>query len=462
MKRDALLKEVSKRLSGRRLIWAGLRGDDVEPLADLSQLAGSFTIANTYARSPHIDALSYEDLSGVRVDPEVWDIDEHLGAVETAEFRRSLLRALSVPSALLPYRPSKFLSALWFARRDRCQNLGLFGGHQAAFEHKPWVETAVAELGLPHIPWVYVADEDQLHTHKLLERGPIMLRESRTSGGEGLVRVTDPHELTAQWPHVDEAFVSVSPYLTGGIPVNVGATVWHNGVTVHYPSVQLIGIAGCVTRPFGYCGNDFGLARDLDPKLIDSIERSTITIGAWLRSQGYLGTFGVDFLLHQGKLLFTEINPRFQGSTTASSWLSVENGEGCLLLEHLAALLRKPAPSERPLRDRVKELPDLAHLVVHWTGPHAARLDPQPLISAMSRIRRGNWSDVLTNPKIITSRGASVARITVRDRLTTSGFDLSEPYRSTVDAWNRAALATQPYQPQEVCLEIPHDSRQGR
>lgn len=368
MNRAVLLRQVSAKLGNRRLVWAGIRGDDAEPLADLPQFEAAYTIINPYSRRLSVEGVAYEDLTGVRVDLEAWDIDDHLGAVETATFRRAMLQALAAPSALLPYRPSSFLSAIWFARRGRCLNLGLFGGHQAAFEHKPWVETSIAGLGVPTIPWTYIADEEQLRTEEMLRQGAVMLRRSRTSGGEGIVRVDDPGQVRAQWPRVAEAFVSVAPFIEGGLPVNVGATAWHDGVTVHYPSIQLIGIPACVTRPFGYCGNDYGLASHLDRRVLDRIETSTAAIGNWLRSYGYRGTFGVDFLVRDGVPLFTEINPRFQGSTHASCQLSVGAGESCLMLEHLAAVLGMDAPPQRPVRELAAEAPPLAHFVVHWTG----------------------------------------------------------------------------------------------
>ena len=248
------------------------------------------------------------------------------------EFRESLLRDLAQPSALLPYRPSGFLSAIAFARRDSCLNLGLFGAHQAVFEHKPWVEMMVADLGIPHLAWTYVADEEMTTARQMLSDGPIMLRTSRSSGGAGIVRVDDPDEVVGHWPRQSDAFASVSRFLEGAVPVNIAATVWHDGVTLCHPSVQLVGIPECTTRPFGYCGNDFGLARDLDDATWVSVEASVIAIGRWLRGYGYLGTFGVDFIVHDGVPLFTEVNPRFQGSTHASSQISREAGESCVVL----------------------------------------------------------------------------------------------------------------------------------
>jgi hypothetical protein len=433
--RAALLREVSAELGHRRLVWAGIRGDDAEPLADLPQFEGAYTIINAYSRRLSVDGQAYEDLTGVRVDLETWDIDDHLGAPETARFRRAMLQALSVPSALLPYRPSSFLSAIYFARRDRCRNLGLFGGHQAAFEHKPWVETSLSDRGVRTIPWTYVADEEQLRTDDMLKRGPLILRRSRTSGGEGIVQVANAEELRHQWPRASEAFVGVAPYLSDGVPVNVGATAWHDGVTVHYPSVQLIGIPDCVTRRFGYCGNDYGRVKDLDRAILDEIETATVTIGDWLRSFGYRGTFGVDFLVHDGVPLFTEVNPRFQGSTHASCKLAIEAGESCLMLEHLAASMGMSAPPRRPLAELAAEAPALAHFVVHWTGDEAERLDPSPLIRLAMTAGRSIRAEVQTRPALFTERGAAVARIVCRESVTWTGFELTEPWAGVVSTW---------------------------
>jgi hypothetical protein len=437
--RATLLREVSAALGNRRLVWAGIRGDDAEPLADLPQFEAAYTIINAYSRRLSVDGAAYEDLTGVRVDLETWDIDDHLGAAATATFRRAMLQALSVPSALLPYRPSSFLSAICFARRNRCLSLGLFGGHQAAFEHKPWVETSIAGLGVPTIPWTYIADEEQLRTEEMLRHGAVILRRSRTSGGEGIVRVDDAGQARVQWPHVAEAFVSVAPFLAGGVPVNVGATAWHDGVTTHYPSIQLIGIPDCVTRPFGYCGNDYGLAKQLDRPVLDQIESSTTTIGNWLRSYGYRGTFGVDYLVHDGVPLFTEINPRFQGSTHASCQLAIDAGESCLMLEHLAAILGMAAPRQRPIRELTAEAPPLAHFVVHWVGDEDEHLDPAPLVRLAMAASRTIRAEVLTRPALVTQRGAAIARIVCRDAVTRTGFELAEPFAGVVSQWNAGA-----------------------
>lgn len=419
-------------LGDRRLIWAGIRGDDAESLGDVPQFEASFTIINAYDRRPLHASVAYEDATGTRVDLETWDIDDHPDAAATTGFRRGLLRAMSVPSAMLPYRPSQFLSAIAFARQDRCLNLGLSGGQQFAFEHKPWVESAIARLGVPSLGWKYIADEEQFDAERLLDRGPVIVRRSRTSGGEGLVRVDGPDGLAAAWPRGTEGFASVAPYLDDALPVNVGAVVWRDGVSVGLPSVQLIGISECVARPFGYCGNDFARVKGLSDSELDAVEVETVAVGDWLRSQGYRGAFGVDYLVREGLPIFTEVNPRFQGSTRASAQLSVELDEPCLLLEHMAAVLGLARPHQVPLRHRVREMGDLAQVVLHNTASHSLTADTEGLWASLSRLEDDVRMDVALPRGVMAAPGATIARFTFPSALTDTGFDLRGDVRSVL------------------------------
>lgn len=435
MNRKEMVGAVRAELDGRRVVWAGLRGDDVEPLTDLPELAGAFSIYSEYGRRGSVSSLAYESITGVRVDPETWDIDEHLDEEAPQQFRTALLRALARRSVLVPYRPSQFLSSIQFARSELCEPLGVAGVLQSALEHKPWVETALK--GIPRIPWKYIADEEQLSATTLFDGQPVVLRRSRTSGGEGITRVDDADELASSWSHGNESFLAVGPFVEG-IPVNIGAVVWESGTTLHHASVQLIGVPGLVTREFGYCGNDFGAVRELDPAVIDEIESSTRTIGDWLRRHGFLGAFGVDFLVHEGRALFTEVNPRFQGSTHASAQLDIEAGESCLLLEHVAAWLRVPAPPSRSLRAIVEDTPDFAHFVAHWDGP-ASRLDVRQLTTRARALPGTVRVELLPDREIVCEPGSAILRWTGRDRITSDGYSLYPAFQG-VDC--RIALPT--------------------
>ena len=448
MNRTELLQQISGRLEGRKLIWFGTRGDDVESVTELREFAAAFSIIGAYQRRHSIDSLALEDLSGRRVDLDAYEIDEEPDHEAFAEFRRSALRALSVPSAVFTYRPSVFVSALCFARRDRCRYLGMFKDHQSAFEHKPWVESSLRDLGVPSIPWTYVADEDQLESMRFLHDGPVMLRRSRSSGGTGLVKVDDATQLASNWPKQAEAYVSVAPFIDGGVPLNVGAVVWPDGVTMHPASIQLIGIPSLTTRPFGYCGNDFGAANEMERATLEAVEAHVITVADWLRRNGFLGAFGVDFLVKDGVPLFTEVNPRFQGSTHLSCEISVELDESCILLDHLAACLGLDVPRSMQLTDYQLARPS-AHLVLHSTANTERYIDGSEAVAVLRRAHGFRRADVLTSTDWLTDPGATIARVTMDGPITTTGFDVAAEW---ADATSGAAgAATQSYS-----LSRPH------
>lgn len=424
--RRDLLAGVSRALGDRELVWFGTRGDDVESIADLPELTAVFSIISAYALRSRIRSGSLEQLSGIRVDLDAFEIDDLPHDPPVDRLRDLLLRALAPRTAVATYRPSRFLSAVAFARRGSCRYLGMFKDHAAAFEHKPWVETAVADLGIPHIPWTYVADSEQLTTLRFFDRGPVMLRRSRTSGGVGLTRVEDPGELARCWPAEDEAYVSVAPFIEAATPINVGAVVWRDGITIHPASLQLIGVSELTRRPFGYCGNDFGAFRQLDGVQVRDIEDAVLKVGTWLGERGYRGAFGVDFLIDEhGRPLFTEVNPRFQGSTHASAEISVQAGESCVLLEHLGALLGLPSPPSRTLTDWADTAGNLAHFVVHSLLAAPTEADTADLVRFLVRQGDVRRVDVIAPDGLLIEPDATTMRVTVDGRVTTTGFELS-------------------------------------
>ena len=437
VKRSDALQAISSRLKGRRLVWFGTRGDDSESAASIPEFTASFSILASHRRRHSVRSHSLEELSGVRVDLDTYEIDEEPNVEAFATFRKAALQALAGPTAVFTYRPSVLVSALCFARRDSCRYLGMFKDFQAAFEHKPWVESSIRGLGVPSIPWHYVADEDQLDSLSDLNLGPVMLRRSRSSGGTGLVRVASFTELQENWPRQVEAYVSVAPYIDEGVPLNIGGVVWHDGVTLHPLSLQLIGQPECTNRPFGYCGNDYATVQAIDAPIVTQIQHDTIQIGQWLRTHGYLGAFGVDFLVKDGVALFTEVNPRFQGSTHLSSEISTAMEESCIVLDHLAALIGLDAPPTLNLTDYFDDSA-CSHLVVHWIGPEAARVDGAQLVAEFDHSSGLRRSDVVVRPSVLCQPNSTVARLTFDGSLSTTGFDLDRTTADTVSNWRSA------------------------
>lgn len=424
--RDQMIQAISARLGKRSLYWMGIRGDDARSLADIPQFSGSFSIINQYSYQPLLYAEAYEDIDEFhfRVDLDEWDIDNYLKSEPTKVFRHLMFTAVGRDaSAITAYRPSLFLSAITFSRQDRCLYLGMYVGQQHVFEHKPWVEMGVRSVDVPSVEWRYIADEDQLETLALLSQGPVVVRPSRGSGGVGMARVDAVRSLQSLWPSGDEFFASVSTYMDNCIPLNIGAVVWDDGVTMHHLSVQLIGLPCSTKRQFGYCGNDFGLVSELDPSTISQVEQHTVRIGNWLKTQGYRGAFGVDYLVNQGKVLFTELNPRFQGSTRVSARLDALDDQPCLLLEHIAALLHITAPKCRSLVDLAKNTPPISQVIVHNLHDIAVRTDSGDLLP--SNIGNDAHVEIAAFPSVDIAPNAVIAILRFDRSVTQTGYDIN-------------------------------------
>lgn len=425
MTTPALRSAIENALGRRRLIWFGTRGDDAEALGGIDQFDGAVSMISRYRVRPSVESYALEDISGTRPDLDLYDIDQELRSEAVGELRSQLLRMTARPSAVVPYRPTSFLSGVLFARSDsdRCLGLGMFRGQQAAFEHKPWLELLVRRSGVPGVPWEYIADSEREVVKTRSPFGSLLLRPSRTTGGVGIVRVDSPLDVDSAWPDDEEAFVGVAPYLQGALPLNVGAVVWPDGgVTLHPGSVQLIGIEGCTERPFGFCGNDFAAFAMLEDGLIDSVEQSTRRIGSVLHDHGFRGAFGVDFLVHEGVPLFTEVNPRFQGSTHLSSRLSNEMGLPCIVVEHVASFLGLlPVGTTPRLVDLARSVPPSAHVVVHRIEGDRSGVDPYVATGVDPST---SSADLLVPDAVRALPGAPTARLICSGPITSTGYEL--------------------------------------
>lgn len=370
--------QLDEHLRGRSLYYFGTRGADAAPLTALEGFAAAFT------QIAPLDALGVKDvcletLTGRRVDLDAYaiDADEESPAVRT--LRREMLACFERRGDLMAYRSTATLASAWFPRSEFVRFHGLFHEFQGCFEHKPWVESALAAAGVPVVDWEYYCDDERSLIVERTRRAPVVLRSSRSDGGTGVKLARDPANVDAQWPYHEDGFVAVAPYLHPNIPLNINACVWRDGrVTLHGPSVQLIGVPGCTNHAFGYCGNDFAAAARLAPRHLTALDELTRGVGRWLASQGYCGAFGVDALVHEDRVVLVELNPRFQGSSRWAAQLDRAIGRPDQFLEHLAAFMGLAPCETPPLTELVATYPPLAHVVVHNCASTPARRNDDP------------------------------------------------------------------------------------
>ena len=355
--RDAQARDIASRLGRNRLIWAGTRGTDAEPLLEFGALGGVVSLIAPMQglAAEGLDQTCLESLSRRRVDLDLYDVD-----LDTSDFARELHRALFAqlqePCWLVPYRPTAFLNSAYYPRKARCTHLGMFAGHAGAYDHKPWVESELRARGIPTIPWAYYHDDDIRLLASAMGVRDYVLRANYSDGGAGLVRVPAGADPEAFIPPHTGGFLAAAPLLQPSIPLNISGCVFPGGqVTVRTPSVQLIGIPSCTRREFGYCGNDFVAPWHLlDGQALDELESIGRQTGRWLSRTGYLGAFGLDALLFEGEVMVTEVNPRFQGCSAAGAVLARQLGMGDVYLDHLSAFLGVSPALALPLREQAR------------------------------------------------------------------------------------------------------------
>ena len=430
---DRTLAAIDDAIGDRRLVWFGIRGDDAASLLEVRQFASCFSLIAPLQSGSigQESAVAFEDLAGYRPDLDRYDVDLDLSD-DAAEFKRQFLAEVSTRCVVATYRPTVFISSFAFSMRDTMTLAGLFKDRQLAFEHKPWVETSLAQRDVTTLGWTYVSDEHHARAKRLLRQGPLVLRASRASGGVGLVRVDTEAEIDEHWPKQADEFVAVAPYLEDATPLNLSGSVFRDGsVRLHPASVQLIGIELCTDRPFGYCGNDFGAAAALDDDVLDALDALGRVVGKWLHEERYVGAFGVDALLHEGEIRFTEVNPRFQGSSALSAEIAAEVGEPDLFLDHLAASLGATGDSGVTLREWGLMADVRSHIVVHNTSPDPVVRQERPMIQPANRDLR---ITLLPPPGLKIDPGATMFRLVLRRATTSTGFDIDQAMRETIQA----------------------------
>lgn len=423
MNRRQRVAQIRHTLGPRKLVWFGTRGADGAALLILSEFTEGFSIIAPLGRSELEVEICLESVKGRRVDLESYNLGQD-HSQEAKELRRCLSASLTEPAVVVAYRSTGFFTSIYFPRSDVVEYLGLFHERQAAFEHKPWAESQLRKAAVRVVPWRYFGEEDREHLVEMLGARPLVLRASRSDSGSGLKLIRTAEELLRYEISPSDGFVAAAPLMEPNIPLNVGACVFRDGsVSLHTPSVQLIGLHGYTNRRFGYCGNDFSRIRDLDTEILNQLEDIGLKVGKWLASMGYVGAFGIDAIVYDGLVYLTEINPRFQGSSALSAEIDAEMDRPDVFLEHMAAFLGLQPPASVPLNVLATEQRRVAQVVCHNCESSSAVLRSSHR-SGEHEILCVLWPD----PSIIIEPEAILFRAVIGDSVTEDGLSISPRY----------------------------------
>lgn len=119
--------------------------------------------------------------------------------------------------------------------------------------------------------------------------------------------------------------VKVSKYIHG-IPATVNGCVTAYDIYIGKPCYQITGEELCTNSRSTTCGNDWG-ALPLSDKAFHEINEIGQKIGEYLKSKGYKGIFGLDFIISEKSddVYLIEINPRFVASIPFYTKLEIKN-----------------------------------------------------------------------------------------------------------------------------------------
>jgi len=434
--RSGRIQKIREELRGRRLVWFGTRGTDADSIGHLPELSHVFSLICPPERADHVEQYCVEREKHVRVDLNRYSLEED-GSIEVRILRERMLSVLTKPSVLIAYRPNQFVDSVVFPRSQQATYWGLFHLLQMQFEHKPWVESSLHSNGVRVLPWRYYGDDELQALQDAVREGlcPHVLRVSRSTGGAGIQVIAIPSDLANKWPAHPDGFLSIAPFLHPNVSVSINGCVYADGDTVLFgPSVQLVGLRICTHRQLAYCGSDFGAVRNLDTAVLGQIEDATQRVGRWLGRNRYCGAFGVDFVIHDEKVYFAEVNPRFLASSPLVAIAAEKMEISDVYIEHMAALAGLAPIRHPPLAELAKQQPALSQVICYNRGSVPLRRSPG-VLTAPEGIRVSE----IPPPDVAVEPEGELFKCVVEGSITLDGHglveDVEEPIESLIRQW---------------------------
>lgn len=246
---------------------------------------------------------------------------------------------------ILYFKPSVKLEGL--CRRFGYRNLGNPVSLNRLFEDKISFFKICQELGIP-VPKgeiVFLAEADFARLRQ--KYGPKMVIQfGRGWAGSTSFLIENEEEFNILKRKFFQTKVKLNRFIKGKTVLN-NACVTGEKILLGPPAEQLTGVCGFTARPLGTCGRVW--PAKLSQKQEIEIEKLTRKIGKEMQKKGYLGYFGLDFLIEEesGRVFLSENNARFTASAPFFTKLEIKEGRLPLMLYHVKAFLRQDAEIQR-------------------------------------------------------------------------------------------------------------------
>lgn len=167
-----------------------------------------------------------------------------------------------------------------------------------------------------------------------------ILQFNRGHTGGGTIEIDSEMRLRELQKKFPERKVRISRKIEGD-PYTLNACVTKHGICWGGLSYQITGIPECTSKKAGTVGNDWEYTKNLNPSVLKDISRFTKVIGEEMAESGFLGLFGLDFVLEKNtqKIYVIEINARQPASIPMHTKLQMDQNQIPLKLLAIAEFL---------------------------------------------------------------------------------------------------------------------------
>lgn len=237
---------------------------------------------------------------------------------------------------------------------------------------KSWVRRQLKRLGVPVIPGSEIRLAPGQYPILAKRHGlPLVVSLDHSAAGCGVHLVHDEADFRALAEAHRGAAASVMQFIDGR-SLSMAAVRTPEAVLLGEASLQVIGQPGLTNLSFGWCGNDFS-GTHLQEREVEQMRAIQSRVGDWLGDlrvgdeRGFRGIFGIDFISDGRNVYFTEINPRFLGTTALMADRQQELGRIPVSFLHMVPFLPEMTVDEEFVAEYngSAEPLDVAQLCLH-------------------------------------------------------------------------------------------------
>lgn len=246
---------------------------------------------------------------------------------------------------ILYFKPSPKLESL--CRQFSYRNLGNRVSLNRLFEDKISFFKICQELDLPIPPGeIAVLVKTDFKILKKKYGSPMVAQFGRGWAGSTTFFLENREEFNILKRQFGKIKVKVSRFIEGKTVLNNGC-VSGSGILIGPTAEQLTALPKFTAKKGGTCGRVWPARLSRKQNL--EIERLTRKIGQEMQKKGYLGYFGLDFLIEKktGKVFLSENNARFTASAPFFTKLEIREGRLPLMLYHVKAFLGQDVEIQR-------------------------------------------------------------------------------------------------------------------